>query len=74
MRCPSCGGDTPDGKRFCADCGRPLGALCPSCGAEVLAGKPFCADCGTPIAARAASVLSPQPPTTPCCLLKAPVP
>ncbi len=49
MRCPSCGGETPDGKRFCADCGRPLVAVCATCGAELLQGRAFCADCGTPV-------------------------
>ena len=29
MRCPACGGETPDGKRFCKDCGGSLAALCP---------------------------------------------
>src|ERR1039458_8861159 len=51
MRCPACGGETPDGKRFCANCGGPLAALCARCGAELLSGKPFCADCGTPVSA-----------------------
>ena len=49
MRCPACGGETPDGKRFCADCGSPLLARCSSCGAELLAGRSFCADCGSPV-------------------------
>ena len=26
MRCPACGGETPDGKRFCKDCGGSLAA------------------------------------------------
>ena len=56
MRCPSCGGETPAGKAFCADCGRPLGApRCSACGAELLPGKAFCADCGHPVAAPAAA-------------------
>ena len=50
MQCLACGGETPDGKRYCANCGLPLTALCVSCGAELLGGKPFCADCGTPVA------------------------
>ncbi len=54
MRCPSCGGETPAGKAFCADCGRPLGPpRCSACGAELLPGKAFCADCGHPAAAMA---------------------
>ncbi len=59
MRCPACGGETPDGRRFCGDCGRPLAALCPACGAELLAGKSFCVDCGTPLGAGTPSVSSP---------------
>jgi class 3 adenylate cyclase len=49
MLCPACLGDTPDGKRFCANCGAALAAVCPTCGAPLLAGKSFCADCGTPV-------------------------
>ncbi|MGH9291401.1 MAG: adenylate/guanylate cyclase domain-containing protein, partial [Acidimicrobiales bacterium] len=50
MRCPICRGETPDGRRFCADCGSPLGTpRCGSCGAELLAGKAYCADCGSPV-------------------------
>ena len=52
MHCPACGGDTPDAKRYCANCGTSLVALCASCGAALLAGKSFCADCGTPVAAQ----------------------
>ena len=59
MRCPACGGDTPDGKRFCKDCGGSLAALCSSCAAELLAGSRFCADCGTPVGAAATSASAP---------------
>ena len=62
MRCGACGGETPDGKRFCADCGKPLATLCPSCGAELLAGRSFCADCGTPIGGAIASAPTPAAP------------
>ncbi|MGO8862848.1 MAG: double zinc ribbon domain-containing protein [Acidimicrobiales bacterium] len=51
MRCPACGGETPDGKRFCANCGKSLAMSCMSCGAQLVPGKPFCADCGTPVSA-----------------------
>ena len=55
MRCPSCGGDTPEGKRFCANCGAALAnPTCASCGAELISGKGFCADCGAPVGAQAA--------------------
>ena len=49
MICASCGGETPEGKRFCKDCGAPLGGHCPSCGATTIAGSRFCADCGQPL-------------------------
>src|SRR5882724_2419509 len=46
MRCASCGSENPASKRFCGDCGRPLGSGCPKCGAENPADKKFCGDCG----------------------------
>ena len=46
MRCASCGSENPDSKRFCGDCGSPLGSGCPKCGAENPADKKFCGDCG----------------------------
>lgn len=49
-RCPRCGVGQPAGKRFCADCGSPLGAACPTCAAPVEAGKRFCGDCGAAVA------------------------
>ena len=27
MKCPNCGAETPDGKKFCGDCGSPLDAV-----------------------------------------------
>ena len=67
MRCSACGGETPDGKRFCKDCGGPLIPLCASCGTELLVGSRFCADCGTPVGSATASpvvvaVLDPDQP------------
>jgi class 3 adenylate cyclase/predicted ATPase len=52
MRCSNCGSDNPAGKRFCGDCGKPLGNECPKCGAQNPPGKRFCGDCGTEISAR----------------------
>ncbi len=46
MRCTSCGDDTPDGKRFCTNCGAALIASCAGCGSVLILGKRFCADCG----------------------------
>jgi class 3 adenylate cyclase/tetratricopeptide (TPR) repeat protein len=51
--CAACGSENPAGKRFCGDCGAPLGAACPSCGAENPPDKRFCGDCGTPLGAPA---------------------
>jgi class 3 adenylate cyclase/tetratricopeptide (TPR) repeat protein len=49
MQCAACGATAAPGKRFCADCGAPLGLACPSCGSAVQSGQRFCADCGTPL-------------------------
>ena len=46
MTCVACGSENPAGKRFCGDCGAPLGGACPSCGAENPPDKRFCGDCG----------------------------
>jgi class 3 adenylate cyclase/predicted ATPase len=51
VTCAACGNENPAGKRFCGDCGAPLGAACPSCGAENPPDKRFCGDCGTPLGA-----------------------
>ena len=57
MTCAACGNENPAGKRFCGDCGAPLGAACPSCGAENPPDKRFCGDCGTPL-----NTAAPEPP------------
>src|ERR1700730_13898576 len=46
MRCTSCDSENPDSKRFCGDCGSPLGSRCPKCRAENPADKKFCGNCG----------------------------
>jgi len=61
MRCPACGGETPEDKPFCANCGAGLAATCATCGAELLAAKPFCADCGSPVAVAEARDAAPPP-------------
>ncbi len=52
MRCPSCEFDNRQGRRFCAECGAPLGGRCSSCGFDNEPGEKFCGGCG-------ASLISP---------------
>src|SRR5579862_2990 len=51
MRCPGCGSESPEGKKFCSECGTKLAAACPSCGAPFEDGDKFCSECGTPLQA-----------------------
>jgi predicted ATPase/class 3 adenylate cyclase len=50
MNCPACGSISPEGKRFCGDCGTPLPISCAACGAENPPNKSFCGDCGAALA------------------------
>ena len=50
MRCPECGAESPDDKRFCADCGAPLTIGCPSCGVINPRQQQFCRHCGASLA------------------------
>jgi class 3 adenylate cyclase len=60
MRCPHCEADTPDGAKFCIECGTPLTPRCPQCGADTLPRAKFCGACGTPLTAQ-----TPAPPAAP---------
>ena len=60
MRCPHCEADTPDGAKFCIECGTPLTPRCPQCGADTRPRAKFCGECGTPLTAQ-----SPAPPAAP---------
>jgi class 3 adenylate cyclase/tetratricopeptide (TPR) repeat protein len=55
MRCPRCDADTPDGTKFCIECGLPLRARCPQCGTDTLAQAKFCGECGTALTAQSAA-------------------
>src|SRR2546423_2991338 len=59
MRCPSCGTENREGRKFCAECGSPLAAACPACGAANEPGERFCGECGAALgtAATGAHVL-----------------
>ncbi|MCG8693043.1 MAG: zinc-ribbon domain-containing protein, partial [Minwuiales bacterium] len=64
MRCPKCGTENSDERRFCAECGDPLLTECPQCSFENQASANFCGGCGRPImtAASAGLDLPAQPP------------
>ncbi|MFQ5417296.1 MAG: protein kinase [Myxococcota bacterium] len=55
IRCPSCGQENRQGRRFCAQCGVRFHPVCGSCGARNEAGERFCGECGTPLEARGAA-------------------
>ena len=44
--CSKCGAKVAKGKKFCGECGSPMGAVCPKCGAIVGKGAKFCNECG----------------------------
>ena len=61
MRCSNCGADNPVGKKFCGDCGTPVGHHCPQCGADNPADKRFCGDCGAALSLGRATTTSSTP-------------
>ncbi len=65
--CSACGTENEEGKKFCFECGTPLGRACPSCGAALSGGEKFCGECGAALAAqlREAATLAPQPAPEP---------
>lgn len=60
MRCAECGGENPDGKRFCKYCGASFSAVCAACGAQLGPDSAFCGDCGTPVGADSVRKLPPR--------------
>jgi predicted ATPase/class 3 adenylate cyclase len=54
MLCQSCGAESPEGKKFCIACGKPLALSCVSCGAALTGNETFCGECGTPLSSQAA--------------------
>jgi class 3 adenylate cyclase len=63
MRCPRCDADTPEGAKFCLECGTPLKLRCPQCGADVLPRAKFCGECGTPLTAPSPASPAAPPPS-----------
>lgn len=53
QQCSNCDHPSPDGAKFCLECGTPFARACPACGHPVAGGK-FCMECGTPLTATAA--------------------
>lgn len=52
MNCPACGADTPDGIKFCGECGARLPSTphrCAACGFENPGHFKFCGECGSPL-------------------------
>jgi class 3 adenylate cyclase/tetratricopeptide (TPR) repeat protein len=46
MRCAHCAAENREGRRFCADCGKPLPEACAQCGFANAPGERFCGGCG----------------------------
>ncbi len=46
MKCPQCQSPSPEGARFCGDCGTHFGLTCPTCRNPVGSGQRFCHACG----------------------------
>jgi adenylate cyclase len=46
MICPSCQASTPDGSRFCNQCGASVVVICEACSTPNPAGSRFCVQCG----------------------------
>jgi class 3 adenylate cyclase/tetratricopeptide (TPR) repeat protein len=49
MRCAQCSADSPEGMKFCGQCGAALASACPSCGAANPPEHKFCGQCGKPL-------------------------
>src|SRR4051794_21282551 len=61
MTCTACGTLNEAGRKFCGECGAPLGNRCPECGAGNAAGAKFCGDCGANLIAERATAVTVSP-------------
>ncbi|MDP9300069.1 MAG: AAA family ATPase [Actinomycetota bacterium] len=50
VNCLVCGTENDAGRKFCSECGSPLGRTCPSCGTANPAASKFCGECGSSLA------------------------
>jgi hypothetical protein len=65
VRCPSCGVESAEGARFCAQCGGRLAPSCPACGEPVQSGHRLCQACGEPLSAAPSERTAAAPLATP---------
>jgi class 3 adenylate cyclase len=63
VTCTSCGGENPDGVKFCGECGAALATPCPACGTPNEAGRKFCGECGTALVEGLTQAPAPSPVT-----------
>lgn len=52
MRCPHCGAENADDRRFCTECGSVVVCFCESCGSRNPPSAKFCSACGKSLVAR----------------------
>jgi class 3 adenylate cyclase/predicted ATPase len=55
VTCTNCGTPNEAGRKFCAECGKPLGAACANCGTLNAATVKFCGECGSAMQAGTAT-------------------
>jgi class 3 adenylate cyclase len=60
--CSACGQENRAGRKFCAECGAPLGVTCPACGAGNEPGERYCGECGASLASKPPLTSKPAPP------------
>ncbi len=65
--CASCSHPSPEGTKFCPECGTPFAKACTSCG-HVVGSAKFCPECGTPVPGAAAAAPSASAPSVPSAL------
>jgi hypothetical protein len=74
MNCPQCQFDSPEGMKFCGQCGSKLALVCAQCGTELPPGFRFCGSCGASLAAAPTAAPPPAPPASPPPAVEAPPP
>lgn len=45
-KCPKCGTEIEENKKFCPECGEKIGTFCKECGVKVEKNQKFCPECG----------------------------